>query len=221
MTGEELHAFARKIGGRFAVAFWFDGDPEDVQQDAAEAVWVAYQRSGLPLKGNVGYYNEPATCEARLAWNLGRAKVSLTEHALRQPGASRAFDKSCTIVGCGVNDEDADDFYAPQRANPPDERARPDRERHTRDLEAVRRKLWSIFEDHLAQLPAADRQAVSMLLGIGGPQLDPEEVLEKTGRTGASIWAAVRRFGRSVRDDRGAVRARRALRASSEELGAA
>ena len=65
-------------------------------------------------------------------------------------------------------------------------------------------------------MEAADRRALKMLLGIGGPPLEASEVAEKLGKAPAAIWAIVRRLGKSVRQDKGALRAGRVLIQSME-----
>jgi hypothetical protein len=59
-----------------------------------------------------------------------------------------------------------------------------------------------------------------MLLGIGTPQRDPDEVVMVLGRPAPSVWATVRRLKKAISNDRGARRARRVMIQHQEDVPA-
>lgn len=204
MTGTELYEFARMVGRSFQAKWWFDGDADDVAQDAAEAVIRYHRKKRLPIKGHRSLYFHPATCEARIGWNRARAVVTMGERASVR---SNQYVDRTPIVGCGY---DAGVVFLDKRG--------PHGERQDRDAAAARERMLGILEDHVATLAPTERQVVAMLLGIGGQlrQMDPDEVYEATGLKAAAVWAIVRRFGKVVRQDKGALRARRAYLSHQE-----
>jgi hypothetical protein len=214
MTGDELVEFAGMIRACFIRKWWFDGDPDDIAQDAALETWRAHLDKGLPLRGNRGYYFKGATCESRLAWNRARSAVAVAE---RQAARSGEWIDRTPLVGCGYPDSNRvdDGKKSPRPIHVLDNRT-PDLWREAIDVSRMRDRLWGILEDHLQQLPAGDRRALKLLLGIGGPPLEATEVAEQLGKAPAAIWAIVRRLGKSVRQDKGAQRARRVLIQSME-----
>jgi hypothetical protein len=207
VTGAEVQEFAGMIRAVHLGKWWFDGDPEDLTQDAAFHTLKEQRKSRKPLKGNRGYYFAVATREARLDWNRARATVTMGERALRR---SSEYSDRTPMVGCGGRAEDG-------AVDLEDDR-QPDAGRRRRDAAGARAHLLGILEDHAEMLHPTERQVVAMLLGLGTQlrQMDPEEVYAATGLAAASVWAIVRRFGKRVRSDRGALRARRAYLSHQE-----
>jgi hypothetical protein len=214
MTGDELAEFSGMIRACFMRKWWFDGDPDDVAQDAALETWRAHLDKGFPLRGNRGYYFKGATCESRLNWNRARSAVAVAE---RQAARSNEWSDRTPLVGCGYPDSNHvdDGKKSPKPVHLPDYRT-PDLGREALDVSRMRDRLWAIFEDHLQKMPVKDRRPLMMLLGIGGPPLEASEVAKKLGKAPAAIWASVRRLGKSVREDKGAKRAARVLIQSME-----
>ncbi len=203
MTGEELTQFAQMVSRGFAAKRMPRELMEDVEQNVALVMLETERRYGLPLKGNRAYYFRPATCVPAMKLAQDRACVHLTEHALRHEEVAHFFGYvemgAAQELDCGRQADAA-----------------------VREEEAARARLrlWDFLEDHIAAMDEVERKALRMLLGIGTPQRDPEEVAEAIGRKPAFVWGLARRLGRSVKKDRGARRARRVMLQHREDLAA-
>lgn len=209
MTGAEVQEFAGMIRAIYLRSWWFDGDPDDVAQDAAEHTLITHRKSRKPLKGNRGYYFQPAMCETRIGWNRQRATVTMGERASVR---SSQYSDRTPLIGCGGRAQDGAVEIEDDRS--------PDANHRRRDVARARRQLLGIIEDHLDVIHPTERQVVAMLLGLGTQlqQFDPEEVYAATGLKASAVWAIVRRFGKIVRKDRGALRARRAYLSLQEAM---
>lgn len=197
MNGAELKDFAGMVRGYFLSKWWFDGDPDDVAQDAAVATLETHRRKRMPLGDNRTYYFRAAVCETRLHYNRAKAVVAMSERTAKH---AREYSNRTPLAGGG----------AERGVHLIDWRS-PEDKRRQQDAAAARARMLGVLEDHLGAMDPSEREVIGMLLGIDRVrQWDPEEVCAATGMRPASLWAIVRRFGKLVRGDRGAIRARRA-----------
>lgn len=217
MKGAELQAFARMVGKTFVARGMKREELEDAEQLAALQVLTdshAYRRRfrrSLPLQGNRAYYFRGATCVPAIRLAQQRAVLSVTEHALRHEDVTPLFSRG-QLVGCGGSQDegavDAEDDRMPDAGLRAEEYAR------------ARARLWDVLEDHIAAMDDIERQALKMLLGIGTPQRDPEEVAAVIGKTTRFISNVARRLGDRVQKDAGARRARRVMIQHREDIAA-
>lgn len=210
MNGAEVLAFAEMIRRVFATK-GFNGDGDDVAQDTAVHVLEAHRRKRVPMKGNRGYYYQVAVREGGITIGRQLSALSCGETTAQKRG--REWADRTQLVGCGGRAEDG-------AVELLDDDTMPDARRRRDDAADARARLWGIFEDYLRTMPEADRRVLGMLLGIGTPQRDPDEVTVATGRPAPAVWATVRRLKKVIANDRGARRARRVMIQHQEDAAA-
>jgi hypothetical protein len=200
---EEIVSFAKMVAKTYVARGMPRDRMDDVEQLAALSVLETRKRYGLPLKGNRAYYGRGAMIEPAVALAQERAAVHLTEHALRTTPLTQWIDRTL-LVGCGGRRLEGAVEIADER--------RPDEGLIEEEEARARARMWEFLEDHVAAMKDDERQAIKMLLGIGTPARDPHEVAATIGRSERFIWAAARRLGKKVQQDRGAQRARRVMK---------
>jgi hypothetical protein len=199
LNAGELFEYSRMIARIFAGRGLARDLVDDAQQLAAVSVLETERRYCLPLKGNRAFYYRGAFLETAGALTRLRAACTMGENTADKIGGT-FFDRT-PLVGCGGAGE--------QGAVEVEDDRRPDAAMRAEEVARARLKLLDLFEDHLAAMTEDGRRALKMLFGIGTPQRDVDEVLHLMGVHRNTLNAWLRRFGASVRRDRGARRARR------------
>jgi hypothetical protein len=202
-TAADVRAFAGKVAALFTrkgAPRDLLSDPDDWEQTAALALIEGVRKRGRTVHDQ-GYHFQAARREVGLVISKALATVSIWE---KRAHLAREFQDRTPLVGCGGEAETG--------AVEIEFAGRADRRLMARSRDIARNGILEILARHVAGMGARDRLILEPLLGIR--TLDPSDRAEVATLTRISrqgIDAAVKRLAVRVRQDRLAVRARRAL----------